>query len=140
MPTPFPCTTPIPQMRYNIFNEKPFCFENSMLENRTHQNIVKDTLFSFKYIYSLRNIFIPWISNFLKNNIINVNVAKATKLLCRVSVLVNFCILMTKKKSLCNRYKGFFVQKKWYKVVTLWRKNNLKLPYLYHRFYHVIKT
>jgi hypothetical protein len=32
------------------------------------------------------------------------------------------------------------LQKKWYKVVTLWRKNNLKLPYLYHRFYHVIKT
>lgn len=27
-----------------------FCFENSMLENRTHQNIVKDALFSFKNI------------------------------------------------------------------------------------------
>ncbi len=111
MPTPIPCTTPIPQIRYNIFNEKAFCFENSMLENRIHQNIVKDTLFSFKNIYSLKNIFIPKISNFLKNNIINVNVAKATKLLRRVSVLVNFCILMTKKKSLCNRYKGFFSQK-----------------------------
>jgi hypothetical protein len=64
-------------------------------------------------IYSLKNIFIPKISKFLKIIIINVNVAKATKVLCSVFVLVDFCIQMTQKKSLCNRYKGFSLQKKW---------------------------
>lgn len=131
---------PYPKSDTTYSMKKPFWFENSMLENRIHQNIAKDTLFSFKNIYSLKNIFNSKKFNFSENNVINVNVSKATKVLCSVFVLVNFRIQMTKKKSLCNRYKGFFLQKKWYKVVTLWRKNNLKLPYLYHRFYHVIKT
>jgi hypothetical protein len=54
----------------------------------------------------LKNIFIPKIS---ENNIINVNVAKATKVLRSVSVLVNFCIQMTKKKACATGTKVFFV-------------------------------